>query len=141
MTGHDSHDTPHGSDAHHGSVGLYLGVFVCLAGLTAASFGVANSPIMDTPSIGWACMMAISCAKALLVVMFFMHLKWEANWKYVLTVPASIMSMFLLLMLVPDIGYRTRRYTEVRKEHAAQPVAEVLAETKSNTGGEGPGSP
>ena len=33
---------------------------------------------------------------------------WEANWKYVLTIPASMMSIFLVLMLVPDIGRRTR---------------------------------
>ena len=39
-----------------------------------------------------AFMMAVSCTKAMLVIMFFMHLKWEANWKWVLTVPASVMS-------------------------------------------------
>ena len=32
----------------------------------------------------------------MLVIMFFMHLMWEANWKYVLTIPASMMSIFLL---------------------------------------------
>ena len=41
-----------------------------------------------------------------------MHLKYEADWKYVLTIPASIMSMFLLLALVPDVGMRVRRYSE-----------------------------
>ena len=65
--------------------------------------------------------LAVSCAKASLVILFFMHLKWEANWKYVLTIPASIMSIFLMLMLVPDIGRRTRTYSETRWLHAAQP--------------------
>jgi cytochrome c oxidase subunit 4 len=48
---------------------------------------------------------------------------WEANWKYVLTIPASMMSIFLLLMLVPDIGRRTTKYAEERWLHAARPRA------------------
>ena len=46
----------------------------------------------------------------MLVITFFMHMYWEANWKYVLTIPAAMMSVFLICMLVPDIGYRTRHY-------------------------------
>ena len=69
-------------------------------------------------------MMAISCAKAALVILFFMHLKWEANWKYVLTIPASIMSVFLVLMLVPDIGLRTGWYSMERWEYSAEPEEE-----------------
>ncbi len=34
-------------------------------------------------------MMAVSCTKAMLVILFFMHVKYEANWKYVLTIPAG----------------------------------------------------
>ena len=41
-----------------------------------------------------------------LVILFFMHVKYEANWKYVLTIPASIMTMFLVVALVPDVGLR-----------------------------------
>jgi cytochrome c oxidase subunit 4 len=74
-------------------------------------------------------MMAVSCTKAMLVVLFFMHLLWEANWKWVLTVPASFMSLFLLLMLVPDVGMRQNTgyagYSDERLFYAAEPkVAE-----------------
>lgn len=138
---HDEHSTSHASAAHHGShdasahqhggehhgshggIKKFSIVFLCLLGLTAISFAVASSPIMDTPAIGWTIMLAVSCAKALLVISFFMHLIWEANWKYVLTIPASIMSLFLVLMLAPDIGLRTRRYSEERWLHAAEPRA------------------
>ena len=41
------------------------------------------------PQVGWAFMMAVSCTKAMLVILFFMHVKYEANWKYVLTIPAG----------------------------------------------------
>lgn len=116
----------HGPAHEHGThpppgLGKYLAVFGALLVLTLISFGIASSPIMDTPAIGWTGMMTVSVCKALLVVLFFMHLRWEANWKYVLTIPASIMSLFLLLMLVPDVGMRTRWYSEERWYHAAEP--------------------
>ena len=56
-------------------------------------------------------MMAVSCAKSMLVILFFMHVKYEANWKYVLTIPAAMMSIFLMMMLVPDVGMRMRNPT------------------------------
>ncbi len=117
MAAHSKHES-------HGSLGQYLAVFVALLVLTAISFAVGNSQSLreNSPSVMMAMMMAVSCAKALLVILFFMHLKWEANWKYVLTVPASLMSLFLVLMLVPDIGRRYRVYTEERKLNAAQPI-------------------
>jgi hypothetical protein len=64
--------------------------------------------------VAWVFMIAISCTKAMLVIMFFMHLLWEANWKWVLTIPASFMSIFLMLMLVPDIGMRQNNGYERR---------------------------
>jgi len=120
------HQDPHheaGHDEHsQGSTSKFLTVFAGLLILTAISFTVGNTPaIMRTPAIGWTIMMAVSCAKAMLVMLFFMHLKWEANWKYVLTIPASIMSVFLLLMLFPDILNRTNYYSESRWLYAATP--------------------
>jgi cytochrome c oxidase subunit IV len=112
-------DQEHG----HAGVGKYVVVFVILCGLTAISFAVGNSESLrhNSPHTMWAMMMAVSCAKAMLVILFFMHMLWEANWKYVLTIPASMMSIFLLLMLVPDIGRRTDKYAEERWLHAAEP--------------------
>src|SRR5205085_10531889 len=78
----------------------------------------------NSPGTMWAAMMAVSCAKAMLVILFFMHLLWEANWKYVLTIPSAMMSLFLLLMLVPDIGRRTDRYAEERWLYAGEPKTE-----------------
>jgi cytochrome c oxidase subunit 4 len=122
-----SHDVHHPHDAHadhgHGGVGKYVMVFIALLVLTAISFAVGNSQTLreNSPGTMWAMMMAVSCAKAMLVILFFMHILWEANWKYVLTIPASMMSIFLLLMLIPDIGRRTERYSEERWLHAAEP--------------------
>jgi cytochrome c oxidase subunit 4 len=112
---------------HHapGGLGKYIAVFVALCVLTAISFTVGNSQSLreNSPTVMWATMMAVSCAKAMLVILFFMHLQWEANWKYVLTIPASLMSVFLLLMLIPDIGRRVEKYAAERWLHAPVPQA------------------
>jgi cytochrome c oxidase subunit 4 len=126
-----AHADHHDGDEHggHGGLGKYLAVGAALAVLTCISFAVGNTPaIMKTPQLGWTIMIAVSCCKALLVMLFFMHLIWEANWKYVLTVPASIMSLFLMLMLVPDIGLRVRKYSEERLLRAANPASYSLLE-------------
>ena len=120
-----AHTHPHDeAQTHgHGGVGKYIMVFLALCALTAISFAVGNSQSLreNSPGTMWAMMMAVSCAKAMLVILFFMHILWEANWKYVLTVPASLMSVFLMLMLIPDIGRRTDNYAEERWLHAAEP--------------------
>ncbi len=120
-----AHSTPqtgtHAQVVHeqHGSIGTYLAVFVALCVLTAASFFTYSSYWPFSHHVAWAFMIAISCTKAMLVILFFMHLKYEANWKYVLTVPATFMSIFLVLMLVPDVGLRMRRASEERLRYMA----------------------
>ena len=111
---HDDHD-------NHGGIGKYLVVFLALCVLTGASFFTYSEfwPFRETPQIGWAFMMAVSCTKAMLVILFFMHLLWEANWKYMLTIPASFMSLFLVLMLVPDVGWRMDHVSRERALHMA----------------------
>lgn len=121
-TGHDSHD-----EIDHGGIGKYLLVFAALCILTMCSFltyfDFWRAHVSTHASR--ALMMAVSCTKAMLVIMFFMHLMWEANWKWVLTIPASFMSIFLMLMLVPDIGWRKNngfaQYSDERLMYAADP--------------------
>lgn len=105
-----AHHVPQIAHPHepHGGVRVYLYVFAALCVLTLCSFFTYSDlwPFHDTPQVGWTFMMAVSCTKALLVMLFFMHLKWEANWKYVLTIPASVMSLFLIVALFPDVKWR-----------------------------------
>jgi cytochrome c oxidase subunit 4 len=128
----DHHD---GADHGHGGVGKYLMVFAALCVLTGASFFTYSSYWPFGKHVAWAFMMAVSCTKAMLVIMFFMHLLWEANWKWVLTIPASFMSIFLMLMLVPDIGWRQdngfARYSENRLLFAADPPRVEASEVEA----------
>jgi cytochrome c oxidase subunit 4 len=121
----DTHSTQHAHHVHedHG-IGKYLAVFAALCVLTGASFFTYSRywPFHDTPQVGWAFMMAVSCTKAMLVILFFMHVKYEASWKYVLTIPPAIMAIFLMLALVPDVGLRSRMFSEERKARMAQPA-------------------
>ncbi len=122
-SGGDQHAATHDHDEHHGaSLKTYLAVFFALCVLTMCSFltyfDIWRSHF--SAHTGWAFMMAVSCTKAMLVILFFMHLKYEANWKYVLTVPAAFMSMFLILMLVPDVGMRGVRASEERRHYMAE---------------------
>jgi len=134
---HDDADLHHGGEDHgHGGVGKYLLVFLALCGLTTLSFFTYSPywPWRDEPQVGWAFMMAVSCTKAMLVVLFFMHVFWEANWKYVLTIPAAMMAIFLTIMLVPDVGLRNRMVSQERALHMARPsdvrLLEQAAESK-----------
>ena len=101
---------------------VFLFVFLMLCALTGISFWVANSYLMENRVVGWSAMMLVSVAKALLVILFFMHLWWERAWKYVLTIPALFMGVLLVLLLVPDVGYRYLTYSKDRRENAPKPV-------------------
>lgn len=89
----ESHDT------HHVN---YLTIFFILCGCTALSvaFDVLSMPWQVTMVL----VLAVACAKALCVMMFFMHLKFEGNWKFVLLAPTTILAIGLPIALFPDIG-------------------------------------
>lgn len=110
----------HAEHANHTPV--FVAVFLMLCGLTAVSYWVANSSMMtDNLNMARGCLIAVSAAKAILVVTFFMHLWWEKRWKYVLTLPALILAVVMVLLLIPDIGLRTETYSTDRKIHGPIP--------------------
>jgi cytochrome c oxidase subunit 4 len=120
------HDEHH---EEHGGTGLYISIFIALCCLTSLSFLTYFDFWRAVVPVGVSrvFMMGVSCTKAMLVIMFFMHLKWEANWKWVLTIPASIMAMFLMFMLVPDVGLRMNHASYERMIYGAEVPAEEEA--------------
>lgn len=92
---HDDHS------AHHVN---YLYVFFALCGFTALSvvFDLLGGSVPHGVVI--VLVLAVAIAKALSVMMFFMHLKFEGNWKYVLLAPTTILAIGLPLALYPDVG-------------------------------------
>lgn len=91
---HDDHS------AHHVN---YIAVFGALCIFTALSVAF-DLMSFSNHAITIVLVLAVAVAKALCVMMFFMHLKFEGNWKYVLLAPTTILAIGLPLALVPDIG-------------------------------------
>jgi cytochrome c oxidase subunit 4 len=120
-----NHPAPIDTDAPKSHGKVFLTVFLLLCALTGLSFWIANSHLMDDRFVGWMAMMGVSVAKAFLVITFFMHLWWEKNWKYVMTIPAFLMAALLVMLLVPDVADRVSTYSRTRSGNA--PKVELKA--------------
>ena len=81
----------------------YLMVFVALCVLTGLSVVCDVIKIESKAFLAFA-VLAVATAKALFVMTYFMHLKFEGRWKYVLLAPTIILAMGLPMALLPDIG-------------------------------------
>ncbi|MDA1230376.1 MAG: cytochrome C oxidase subunit IV family protein [Planctomycetota bacterium] len=90
---HDSHDT------HHVN---YLAIFGILCVCTALS--VIFDVVHLNKGLTIVLVLTVAVTKAMCVMMFFMHLKFEGNWKFVLLAPTTILAIGLPLALFPDIG-------------------------------------
>ena len=106
---------------HHESHGAtYFKVMIALCILTAISV-VAD--VMDLGNHALVCVivLAVAVAKAMCVMMYFMHLKFERAWKYLLLAPTTIIALALPVSLRPDIGqtYYTPNVPQMRdfEEH------------------------
>ncbi len=102
---HDDHE------AHHVN---YVLVFAALCVFTALSV-VFDVLSFENHAVTVVLVMAVAVAKAMCVMAFFMHLKFEGNWKYVLLVPTTILAIGLPLALMPDIG--VVYYTSTAPQH------------------------
>jgi len=96
MSDHDHDDHP-----SHGAA--YLRVFIALCVFTGISVA-ADLVHMESKILLGAIVLAVAVAKALCVMMFFMHLKFERAWKYLLLAPTIILALALPISLRPDIG-------------------------------------
>jgi cytochrome c oxidase subunit 4 len=91
----------HAEEAH----APYLMVWLALAILTGIEYFYAYylNPwflILVLGLLFWAAI------KAGLVAWFFMHLKFEGRWVYILIVPACVLAAVLVLALCPDVAMK-----------------------------------
>ena len=94
----------------------YLQVFAWLAVLTAAEIGVIYMPISRLV-IGLM-LVVLAGTKAALVALFYMHLAFEKRTLTYIALTPAVLCVFLLFMLLPDLGAITRALT-----HAAPAAA------------------
>ena len=91
----------------------YLLVFVALCVCTLLSVATEVVPL-PSRTLLVALVFAIAAAKALFVMVYFMHLKFEGRWKYLLLGPTFLLGGGLVLGLLPDIGIH---YYTVEADH------------------------
>jgi cytochrome c oxidase subunit 4 len=91
----------HDEHAHHEHP-KYAVVFAALCVFTLISI------LADVVHLEWrvkvVAVLAVATCKALCVMAWFMHLKFERAWKYVLLAPTTILALGLPLALTPDVG-------------------------------------
>ena len=80
--------------------------------------------------------LAIATAKALFVMAYFMHLKFEGKWKFVLLAPTIILACGIPLALTPDIG--VHYYIDVAPQFDQKAQAEGATEGESEHPAEHP---
>jgi cytochrome c oxidase subunit 4 len=98
--------TVHHADEHAGpTFNTYLTVGAVLAVFTALSF-VFNSLARAgtiTAHQSFVLILGVAVCKAVLVGMFFMHLKFDWGKVYFIIVPIFILGTMMALVLLPDI--------------------------------------
>jgi len=83
----------------------YKFIFMILIVCTGLSW-IADVLKESFPGPAWLAVtvLAISTMKASCVMLYFMHLKFERHWKYVLLAPTFILAVGLPLALFPDVA-------------------------------------
>ncbi|MCC6418033.1 MAG: cytochrome C oxidase subunit IV family protein [Gemmataceae bacterium] len=92
----DSHDPGH----HEPTLNLYFTVFVALSIFTAMSFLVFE--LVADKLTAMLIILGVAVAKATLVVMYFMHAKYDWGRIYFLIIPVVILAIMMMVVLMPD---------------------------------------
>jgi caa(3)-type oxidase subunit IV len=113
-------------------VKTYFLIFGALAVCTAISFLVNEGERHQLIGayVGFAMIFAVAVCKAVLVGMFFMHLKLDWTRLYFVIVPVMILAVMLLMVLLPDIVLAWRRAEEHRDTRSRFAPAEQFAEKR-----------
>jgi cytochrome c oxidase subunit IV len=123
----------HATEAH----APYMNVFGGLAVLTAIEYYYA-SIFKDHFGVLITGLLLLAGIKAGLVGWYFMHLKFEGNWVYILIVPAMVLATIIVLALCPDMVLKNETEENPGEESAySSPASDragtMLAEAAERT--------
>ena len=76
-------------------------------------------------------LVCLALVKAGMVGWYFMHLKFERKWVYLLIVPACVMAVFLTLMLYPDMAMKPVADEDDEEEAWIAPASDFAAARRS----------
>ena len=118
------------SQAAHGKI--YFGVFLALCLLTVLSV-VADLLEFADRRVLVVIVLSVATAKASCVLLYFMHLRFELAWKYLLVGPTLVLAASLPLALLSDISFHyytneapQLRQLQLQQQHAAEPHSGVV---------------
>lgn len=126
---HDTHG--HGDHGSHPHVN-YFSIFIALCVCTLLSIVF---DLFKSPSLKWviiSLVMAVACAKAMFVLRYFMHLKFEGNWKFIVLLPTTILAIGLIFALAPDIGLHYYQPDVPQNREQVPAAAPAAAEHKDD---------
>jgi cytochrome c oxidase subunit 4 len=102
----------------------YLLVWFWLAILTGVEYFYASG-LKDFFTILLVGLLILAGIKAGLVGWYFMHLKFEGKWVYIMIVPAMILATIIVLALTPDMVLKPETEENQGEEYARiAPAAE-----------------
>jgi cytochrome c oxidase subunit 4 len=87
----------------------YMAIFYALIVLTVVEIGIAYLPhwlpsVQNIRAISIVLLIAFALVKALLVAMYFMHLRFERRTFVVIVSAPVVLAVVLILSLLPDVG-------------------------------------
>ena len=89
----DSHSAT-GAPSHRRA---YIMVFVALAALTALELGVTLVRGLPQAPV----LLSLSAVKALLVILYFMHLRWDSRWyAFIFFAPFVLVIPMIIVLLI-----------------------------------------
>ena len=96
----------HAADEHAGAgIRPYLVIFAALVIFTTVSF-VVNAQVRAgslESHTGFIVILGVAVCKAVLVAMYFMHLKFDWFRLYFMIIPVMILGTMMIVVLLPDI--------------------------------------
>ncbi len=105
-----THAQAHGAHDHHDhEERRYLVIFFWLTIMTAVEIGITYLPLSKM-AIG-AGLVLLAAGKAALVALYYMHLVNEKRTLTYIALTPMVLCVFLILMLLPDLGAITRLLT------------------------------
>lgn len=78
--------------------------YLCIFTVASVIADVMDLKAMYNIYVLSAVVLLISCFKASYVMRYFMHLKFEGGWKYVILLPTVVLALAIPFALASDIG-------------------------------------
>ena len=101
---HANHDHDDTLPTHHvAPISMYVGVFLALIVGTILTVVVAK---FDLGPFNNIVMLTVACAKALLVVLYFMHVRWSSRLTWVVAASGFLWLIIMFSLTMQD--YLTR---------------------------------